>query len=141
MPLDGVPKLGLLVSFMLTDLIGIPFVDGGRDTAGLDCFGLAMEVFRRYGIELPDYRIPAFDSNAIFSQYQAVKSNYIEVSGELPIPCLIFLRFNSTVGNHVGVFLGNGKFIHARQKTGVCIERLDHPAYRHCIIGFYTPRS
>lgn len=132
--------MGLPENFTLTDLIGAPFQDGGRDKNGYDCWGLASEVFRRYGISLPDYRISAFNREAIFGQYEAVKNNYIEVSGELPVPCLVFLRFNSTVGNHVGVFVGNGKFIHARQKTGVCIERLDHPAYRHCIIGYYVPR-
>ena len=37
------------------DLIGIPYVDYGRDPhKGLDCWGLAMELYRRRGIQLPD---------------------------------------------------------------------------------------
>jgi cell wall-associated NlpC family hydrolase len=102
---------------MISDLIGIRFKDGGRDLAGMDCWGLACEVFRRYGVELSDYRIDAHDRAAIFRQYQNVKTNSVEVSGNLPIPCLIFMRFNSARGNHVGVYIGAGKFIHARAKS------------------------
>lgn len=35
------------------DLIGIPFVEGGRTLEGLDCAGLAQEVLRRAGFEPP----------------------------------------------------------------------------------------
>lgn len=128
-------------SINITDLIGKPFADGGRGPDNYDCWGLSKEVLRRHGVDLPDYRIPAFNKTGIFAWYEAVKSNYIEVSGELPVPCLVFLRLNSPVGNHIGVYLGDGKFIHARQKTGVCIERLDHPAYRRCILGYYLLRG
>jgi cell wall-associated NlpC family hydrolase len=126
---------------MINDLIGIPFKDGGRDLAGMDCWGLACEIFRRYGTDLPDYRIPACDKAGIFAEYQNVKTNYVEVSGNLPIPCLVFMRFNSAWGNHVGVYVGAGKFIHARAKSKSCIERLDSPAWRSNIIGFYIPRG
>lgn len=38
------------------DLIGIPFINGGRDrNKGFDCYGLVMEVYRRCGIALPEY--------------------------------------------------------------------------------------
>jgi cell wall-associated NlpC family hydrolase len=139
--LDGTQNTELLASSInLADLIGKPFADGGRGPDAFDCWGLAQEVYRRFGVCLPDYRIPAFNKAGIFNCYQAVKSNYIEVSGNLPVPCLVFLRFNSPVGNHVGIYLGDGKFIHARQKTGICIERLDHLAYKRCILGYYLPR-
>ncbi len=37
------------------DLIGIPYVDYCREPQkGLDCWGLAMELYRRRGIKLPD---------------------------------------------------------------------------------------
>ena len=50
----------------LNDLIGGRFVNGGRSVAkGLDCWGLVMEVFRRYGVELPDFTVDAFACIAI----------------------------------------------------------------------------
>lgn len=37
------------------DLVGIPFVEGGRDPAvGLDCLGIVLEGLRRLGIEAED---------------------------------------------------------------------------------------
>ncbi|HYH01718.1 MAG TPA: NlpC/P60 family protein, partial [Bacillota bacterium] len=121
----------LPANFMLTDLIGKPFLDGGRGPDEFDCWGLASAFFKRMNIKLPDYRIPALESEKIFHQYQTVKNNYIQITNrEDSIPCLVFMRLNSAVGNHVGVYLGNGKFIHARASAGVCIERLDHPVYR-----------
>ena len=39
-----------------TDLIGVPFVNRGRDkNTGFDCYGLVKEVYRRYGYEIPEY--------------------------------------------------------------------------------------
>lgn len=41
---------------LLEDLIGIPFVYDGRDLrAGVDCWGLAMEIYKRKGRKLPEY--------------------------------------------------------------------------------------
>ena len=51
------------MEFAYDDLIGVPFVDGGRDAkSGLDCWGLVKEVFRRQGYEVPDYHISAIEA-------------------------------------------------------------------------------
>ncbi len=124
----------------LADLVGKPFADGGRGPEAYDCWGLALEVFRRYGVELPDYRIGAYDSAAIYGTYQREKRRWIEIrAGEPPVPALIFMRFNAAVGNHVGVYLGAGRFIHAREKALSCIERTDHLYWKQAIVGYYVP--
>ena len=39
-----------------SDLIGVPFKNQGRDkNIGLDCYGLVMEVYKKLGIQLPEY--------------------------------------------------------------------------------------
>ena len=39
-----------------SDLIGVPFKNRGRDkNTGLDCYGLVMEVYKKIGIQLPEY--------------------------------------------------------------------------------------
>ncbi len=125
----------------LDDLIGKPFVDGGRGPDFYDCWGLASEVFRRFGIVIPDYRVGALDQTAIFNAYRQYQGAWRELApGDFPVPCLIFMKFNSPVGNHVGVYIGGERFIHARAKTCSCIERLDHPYWKNAVIGYYLPR-
>ena len=39
---------------IVKDLIGIPYKDHGRDFSGMDCYGIAIEVLKRFGKNLPD---------------------------------------------------------------------------------------
>jgi len=127
--------------FDYTPLIGIPFVDQGRDPkTGLDCYGLAKEVFRWHGIDLPEFWISCEDASRINQAVGEEKGSGRWIRLEKPQePCLIVLRFNNFQWNHVGVYIGGGKFIHTARKTGVRIERLDHPYWRNRIEGFYIP--
>lgn len=123
----------------LDDLIGLPFVDGGRDPAvGLDCWGLSTEVFRRYGIELPDYKISCEDASRIDSKVNEQRLFWHRCEGEIPIPALVVIRF-TVFCDHTGVYIGNGKFIHTRKEVGVNIDRVDSPAWSKRIDGFYVP--
>lgn len=123
----------------LDDLIGVPFIDGGRDAAvGFDCWGLSIEVFRRYGIALPDYKISCEDASCINSQINTQKPYWQRCEGELPVPALVVIRFASYC-DHTGVYIGQGRFIHTRQEVGVNIDRIAHPAWSRRIEGFYIP--
>ncbi len=121
-------------------LLGIPFLDGGRDLKrGLDCYGLAMVVFNQMGIEIPEYYASAFNDQAVSNQIDKVKNiEWVQLEKEaLSVPCLILMKFNSNLENHVGVYIGEGKFIHCRNPIGVNIDRIESPAWRHRIVGFY----
>lgn len=124
------------------DLIGIPFINGGRDrNKGFDCYGLVMEVYRRCGIALPEYTADWDDEEKINSivQREAGTTAWHRVKAPLPVPCLVALRMGTPPGivNHTGVYIGHGKFIHTRAKIGVCVSRIDSPAWRGVIEGFY----
>jgi len=79
--------------------LGIPYVwAGARPSTGMDCSGFTSYVFAQHGIALPHY-----------SGYQAqmgvsVQPNDIE-PGDL-------LAFGSPV-HHVGIYIGEGKFVHS----------------------------
>lgn len=122
------------------DLIGTPFIDGGRDKEiGLDCWGLAREMFRRQGIDVPDYQISAMRTAEIAREMTAEEMDWTRL--EAPEKgCLVLLRLDPEVwANHVGIYLGGGKFIHAYRATGVCIDRLTR--WRSRIVGFYQPKG
>lgn len=121
-----------------SDLIGIPFVNHGRSRDGLDCYGLVKEVYKKVGIDLPEYYISCHDRNAICSKVTEETQGFPwQKINEPVVPCLIAIRFNSPVVNHTAVYIGGGKFIHTREKVGVCVDRISNPAWNKVIVGFY----
>lgn len=125
--------------FKYDDLIGIPFVDGGRDEKGLDCWGLVRLAFARQGILVEDYDIAAVKAETIAEKMKEQEAHWQKLDAP-EIGCLVLLRLTPGCwANHVGIYVGNGKFIHAYLATGVCIDRLKHWQAR--IVGFYTPKE
>lgn len=125
------------------DLIGTPFMNRGRDAkTGLDCYGLVKEVFRRYGHEIPEYDMQYnYDDMCRVNELISgnVKNYPWKEIKEPKEPCLIAIRFGSPEGvvNHTAVYIGDGRFIHTRERIGVCIDRLSNPAWHRVIVGFY----
>ena len=121
----------------IVDLIGVPFKNGGRDKSGMDCWGLALEVFRRYKINLIDYKISCNAQTQINGKINTERKNWERCTGELPVPALIVFNDNG-ICNHVGVYIGENKFIHARIGTGVAIESMDSVFWKRRIEGVYS---
>ena len=123
------------------ELIGVPFVNGGRTPQeGFDCWGLTRYIFEHYhGIVLPDYRIDCYNASAINSNILGeTKKKWTKIE-EPTSPCVIVMRFNSPIANHVGVYLGKGDFIHTAEKMGVNINSIFLPYWKRHIDGFYVP--
>lgn len=95
--------------------IGVPYVYGGTTPRGFDCSGYTQYVYKKLGITL---------NRTAASQ----ASNGIIVAREDMQPGDLVI-FSNTVGRrfgtHIGLYLGNGKIIHAGSSRGVCIADLD----------------
>lgn len=128
------------------DLIGVPFANHGRDAQhGLDCYGLVMEIYRRQGINIPEFDAEWDDAakisgiiedNTSSDLWQEIPINEIDNN----IPCVLAIRLAAPPGmvNHTGVYIGHGRFIHTRERAGgVCIDSINSPAWRRIIVGFY----
>lgn len=110
----------------IDDILGVRYTHNGRDlNKGFDCYGLAIEVEKRFGHSLPD--LDSFKSND--RDFVACKDIALgELKGkiqEVDSPEKegdVILFNNKSVLSHIGVYLGNGKFIHCN-KYGVHIER------------------
>ncbi len=128
-----------MFSVNLDDLIGIPFVDGGRDLSGADCWGVVMLTFAKYGISIPDFSISCFDSLKINQKIDEQRKHWKRL--EKPeVPCLIVFRTDSKnprVCCHCGVFIRSDYFLHTFKKRNACIEPINHILWKNKIEGFY----
>lgn len=125
----------------MINLIGIPYVDGGRTIKGLDCWGLVIQCINRMGIETPDPfklngkdAIPKEDWAAwIYQQF----SGWKRLDEPVPFSVVVFANKDG-IPDHAGVMIDHQRFIHCVRKAGVIIGRLDKCPYK--LLGAYEYR-
>jgi cell wall-associated NlpC family hydrolase len=102
---------GLLVSAI--GLVGVPYRLGGNTMEnGFDCSGFTRHLFQTHlGVTLPRR-----------SQDQADAPNFVDVPGfELQPGDLVFFNTLQRANSHVGIYIGDGRFIHA-PRTGAVVR-------------------
>ena len=125
----------------MSQYVGIPFVDGGRNVLGCDCWGLVKLVYREeLGIELPDFEISAFDTEEVIEAMESGKKQWRETSLALEKYDVVAMHIGQKhfgMVNHVGVYMGNGMFIHTLQRTASMMNRMMDPQWTSRILGVY----
>lgn len=97
---------------------GVRYRTGGNTKSGVDCSGFTCAVYSAvYGYALP-----------------RVSREQYRISRKLTIPelqegDLVFFNTNGRGVSHVGVYLGNNKFIHASVSRGVMVNDLSEKYY------------
>ena len=113
----------------ISDLLGCRFVNHGRSKSeGFDCYGLAIEVSKRLGHELPDIWYETSSSKTFTSKADEVfevMEGKIEETDEQTLGNLIVFFDGNGCMVHIGVFLKPRLFIHA-DGTSVRVENLDY---------------
>jgi cell wall-associated NlpC family hydrolase len=102
----------------LSDLVGIPYRDHGRDESGLDCFGLIWLIARRNGTPIPD---PWYE-NSNPSQIKLADQMNVEKC-EFHPGCIIEMVRGGRL--HLGYALDTEKMIHCTRDEGVVVENID----------------
>lgn len=103
--------------------IGAPYRYGGQSRGGTDCSGFMMEVYQSsLGISIPR-------NSARQSEFCRRIPREKMVPGDL-------VFFGRRGVSHVGMYVGNGRMIHASSSQGVIVSSLDEAYYvknfRHC---------
>ncbi|WP_042142894.1 C40 family peptidase [Paucisalibacillus sp. EB02] len=88
--------------------LGTPYVWAGKGPGGFDCSGFVSWAYGQAGVSLP--------SSTAAMQYSGSKVSYSDIRpGDL-----VFFNTYKTNG-HVGIYVGNGKFIGAQNSTGLAV--------------------
>jgi hypothetical protein len=118
--------------------IGIPFLDKGRDTDGIDCWGLVRLVYKQeYNIDLPNFstEYEADDTERMRDLFAQYKEGWEQI--DAPTEGCIVLFNILGVESHMGIAISSTHFLHARDKYTSAIESFESVGWRNRITGFY----
>lgn len=105
-------------------MLSVPYVWGGTSITGFDCSGFVRMVFGLFNLDLP---------RSAREQYEQGRN---VDRGELSIGDLVFFQTYAKYPSHVGIYLGDNRFIHASSGARkVNITSMDHPYYVKRYIG------
>ena len=108
-------KMGKIISSFL----GAPYQYGGDTKSGMDCSGLVTQVYSKYaGFDLP---------RSTKKLYQLVKQ--VE-QDDLAYGDLVFFSDGWFSVSHVGIYIGEGRFVHSAKSSGVIVSSLDENYYK-----------
>lgn len=104
--------------------LGVRYRWGGASPAGFDCSGFLYYVFGRMGVRLPRTTYALFDAGAPVPQ------------DELQAGDVVFFQTLRPGPSHAGIYMGDGRFIHASSGGGgVQITPMDHAYYAPRYLG------
>jgi murein DD-endopeptidase len=117
---------------MARSFLGLPYRWGGMsEQHGMDCSGLIKTLFAKLHIDLP---------RTSDKQMQSGEDIAIE---NLKEGDLVFFSSDGAKANHVGLYVGNNRFVHAEKKAGhVITTDLNQPWYfKHFLTARRVVRS
>ncbi len=109
-----------------SDYIGIPYKERGRGFDGVDCWGLVCLMYADMDIDVPSYLheyITSSDIDSVATAINKNKTHWRKVEAPDVGDVLVFNIMGFPC--HVGVYVGQGDFIHSFRGTAVCVERLN----------------
>lgn len=107
------------------EFIGVNYRYGKSDENGFDCSGFVKFVYGGFGYVLPHS-----------SAEQYMKSTHIKARNAQPGD-LVFFKTRGSVVSHVGIYLGENRFIHSPSKgKKVSINTIEEQYYKTHLVGF-----
>ena len=102
--------------------LGTPHRMGGLSRRGIDCSGLVVVLYE----DLFDMRLPR-TTTALMHKGRRVERH------DLTAGDLVFFK-PATKFHHVGIYLGQGEFVHTSTRYGVMLSRINDDFWRQCYL-------
>ena len=105
-------------------MLAVPYRFGGTTLWGIDCSGFVQKTFAFLNLDLP---------RTAREQY---KEGVTVAKSDLSPGDLVFFRTYAKYASHVGIYLGDNRFVHASSRDRkVTIDSLDEPYYTKHYLG------
>ena len=116
-------------SVTFNDYTGIPWVKGGYDVSGADCWGLTILVLRDvYGVVIPEYNGSEASGNELTDIIDGETGSDRWCRVDTPVPGDVCVMISRSTGKacHMGVFVGHGSVLHSPDEGGKMVSSI-HP--------------
>ncbi|WP_425060796.1 hypothetical protein SCACP_15460 [Sporomusa carbonis] len=119
-------RTGQQIAGLAQEYLGVPYVWGGSSAAGFDCSGFTYYVYSRQGIFLPRVADDQYNFGRRIPLADIQPGDLVFYSTYAPGP------------SHVGIYVGNGQFIHASSGAGqVTLTAMSKPYYQARFLGAF----
>lgn len=137
---------GFPVSRWPYQYVGTPFLDGGRDAFGCDCWGLVRRIYAdQLSIDLPSYgEISASELYEIAKAMdagRALDGPWVEVQKPKEFDVCLMLWEGKRLIGHIGVCVDGKSIIHTEAGINAAIVPVIHSSIKRRIAGFWRHRS
>lgn len=123
------PDPGAEVANLAEAYIGSPYRWGGTSPAGFDCTGFVLWVYGQFGVAMPHNEAGELDSGSS-----------VDADDLRPGDVLVFANTYRRGLSHAGIYVGEGRFVHAADEShGVIISNLWDSYWGPRLVGATRP--
>ena len=125
----------------LNRYIGVPYVFGGRDMNGLDCYGLVKLIYlNHYGHVLPDWTTDVLNMRVRASEFENTVTSGDFTQKDEPEDGDLVICYRTKAAHHMGIYYAGG-VIHCVDGIGTIYEPLPRfrRNYTNIIFGEWHP--
>jgi cell wall-associated NlpC family hydrolase len=99
--------------------LGTPYKYSGETRQGTDCSGMVLAIYKE-----------VYKKDLFRSSMEQMKNVTLIKRDELKLGDLVFFKIGSDNVSHVGIYIGESKFMHASTQRGVVINSLEEEYYK-----------
>ncbi len=121
----GDRQMGTIAARTAERFVGIPYQWGGNTVVdGMDCSGFVRAVYNLCGVSIPRTSREQFNAGSPVARSDLKEGD------------LVFFGSSDTAINHVGIYVGNDRFVHAPKRgEEIRISSLDESYFEHRFVG------